>query len=394
MTGILHKIESQLWLSVKLVETTSGRCRYLLREKFTEADVSRIDDVIAKRIMERLDFGLAELNKPVTGRVTDNPKARHDFFLGRMYADSITESGLQKGVKFLKRAIEIDPRFADARAALAACYVFLGHWGSMPLDDAFQQARAESLEALELNDSLVEAHASLGVVHCLYDWDWLAAETEFTKAIELSTSYAVGNFWYALLLAITGRGNEAVEQAMRAREIDPLSPFINTHVGFMLFQARRYAEALEHCSKALKLGHPEFALSRINLGSIYGAMGRWDEAIVHFEATNGLPGHLAPACLAWAYASGGYEHEACEILEDLRAKSVTEYVPPTYLAWIYLGLKDNDQAMEWLEKAYDARDGQLIWINSSPAYNAIRSDDRFNALLNRMRFTEESRVGT
>jgi len=232
---------------------------------------------------------------------------------------------------------------------------------------------------------LAEAHTSRGCVYLLYDWDWARAEQEFLRAIQLKDGYATAHFWYACYLWAMGRTAESVDQASRAQALAPLSPVVNANLGWALYFGRRYDEAITQCSKALELdGHA--LMTYTVLGQVYAAASRYDEAVRALQSAVRFSGgaSFATAALGYAYAKGGERREAKQILHDLQEQSTAGYVSPFCVALVHVGLNDADQALDWLERAYEDRAHWLVYAKAWPLFDDLRSDARFTALLGRV----------
>jgi serine/threonine protein kinase/TolB-like protein/Tfp pilus assembly protein PilF len=318
-----------------------------------------------------------------------NPDAHEAYLKGRYYWNSRTEEGLKKSLEYFQQAIEKDPGYALAYAGLADAYGLLGDstYGVMAPKEAYPRAKAAAFRALEMDETLAEAHASLGLEKMMYAWDWTGAEKEFKRAIELNPGYATAHHWYAEYLSAMGRHDEAIAEIKRAQELDPLSLMINAIGGYVFFCARRYDEAIAQCRRTLEL-NAGFYPARLFLGWAYEQKQLYDEAISEYQKGIALEeGNPALAAfLAHAYAAAGRKTEALKIIPQLMEISKRRYVSPYDIAQIYTALADNGRALQWLEKAYQERDSELLWLKVDPGSNRLRSDPRFQDLLRRMNF--------
>jgi tetratricopeptide (TPR) repeat protein len=238
-----------------------------------------------------------------------------------------------------------------------------------------------------MDGTLAEAHASMGLAELEYDWDWVGAEKEFKRAIELNPSYATAHQWYAVYLSAMGRHNEAFAEIKRSEELDPLSPIISVAAGSLFFVARRYDEALAQCRSALEL-NAGFYLAHSCLGLVNGQEKRYEESVSEYQKAIGLePGSPRLAAgLARAYAVAGKRTEALRIVSNLRQLSKQRYVSPFGIAMIYTALGDSDQTFAWLEKAHEDRSVGLIALKVDPWVDPLRSNPRFQNLFRRMNF--------
>jgi len=314
-----------------------------------------------------------------------NPQTFEAYLRGRYYWNKRTPSGLKKSIEYFQDAIERDPNFAQAYAGMADSYNLLAYAGSLPPKYAYLQATNAAMKAVRLDDTLADAHTSLADIHSVYDWNWPAAEKEYRRAIELNASYAIAHQWYASYLIATGRSDEGIEQARKALELDPLSLMINSNVGWSYYLVRRYDDALLQFQATLELD-ANFGPAHLNLGRVYEGKGKMEEAI--FEMNKGIslsgesPGGLA--ALGHAYAVFGMRNKAREIIDHLMTLSEEGYVAPYDIAVVYAGLGNDELALSWLQKAYESRCGELMYIKVDPRLDRMRGDSRFRSLQHKM----------
>jgi tetratricopeptide (TPR) repeat protein len=294
---------------------------------------------------------------------------------------------MRKGIEYFRQAIDLDRDYSLAYAGLADSYNFLGAFGIaiLPPNEAMPKARAAATTALEIDESLAEAHTSLAFVHLYYDWDWPAAEKQFQRAIELNPNYALAHQWYSHLLMVTGRTNESIERARRATEIDPLSLAANMNVGWQYHWSRQYDLALGFLKNSVELD-PSFEQGHWGLGLAYEGNRAFEQAVAEFQKaatlSSGMP--VYTASLGHAYAIGGKRIEAIKIRDELEERAKRTYVAPYWMATLYAGLGEKDRAFEWLEKAYAERSGGLVWLSVDPRLDGIRNDMRFIAMTRRV----------
>ena len=293
-----------------------------------------------------------------------------------------TKAGLEQAVEYFRQAIERDSGFAIAYSGLADAYLLLGSYGHMPHAEACSKAKAAAERALDLDETLAEAHASRGQV-LGRERNWRGQEEEYRRAVELNPSYATGRQWYAMLLSVVGRPDEALREIRRAEELDPLSHAIGVTVGVVLFLARDYDGALEQLKKTLEL-EPNFASTHAWLGIVYAQKGRYEEAsravgrAIELNPDN--PSVLAG--LAYAHARSGHTQKAIELLNEVRERGGAGWTGA-----IYAALGDKDRAFETLELAFE--EPQLLrYLKVFPWYDPLRSDPRFDDLLRRMGFPQ------
>ncbi len=295
----------------------------------------------------------------------------------------------EKGIEYFEQAVEKDPAYAVAYAGLADSYGLLGTYEVLPPKEAMTKAEAAAVKALEIDDTLAEAHTSLGWVRTNYDWDWVGAEKEFQRAIELNPNYATAHHWYAIYLRRLGRHDEAIAAIERAQELDPLSLIINSFVGKIYLDARQVDQAIDHLRKTIEMD-PNFAPAHRYLAAAFAIQGRYEEAIAEYKKAITLSGGSTRdrAPLAHTNSMSGRRAEAQKVLEELKALSKEKYVSPYAMALIYTGLGEKDLAFEWLEKAYEERSFWLSFLKVAPSLDPLRSDPRFQDLLRRMNFPE------
>ena len=303
-------------------------------------------------------------------------EAHEAYLRGRYFWNKRNAEAVEKSVEHFRRAIDLDPAYAAAYAGLADAYSVLGgyRYGSLPADECFRRARAAALKAVEVDDELSEAHASLALVKAYQERDAEGAEREFRRAVELNPSYATAHHWYSDFLAATGRADEALVEAERAATLDPLSPIISTTVGERLYFARDYERAAERLRRTLELD-PDFIPARFILGLVYVRQGRRAEAVAVLKRARELAGGgdaRVAAALGQAYALTGRRSEARRLLDELSAAGVE--VAPSDVALVHASLGEREQARAWLSKARDK-------ARTSPeAANMLRADPRLDAL--------------
>lgn len=308
----------------------------------------------------------------------EDPEAYRHYLLGRHFWDKRDEKNIKTAIDHFTRATEIAPLYALAWAGLAESYALLPTvaYGSVPTQDAMPKARAAARKALQIDDTLCEAHISLGVVKLRYEWNWQEAESEFKRAIELKPDNASAHYWYASLLAVTGRFEESIAESETAKELDPFSPLIIMNLGRAYYRARDYDKAITYFDKMLE-ENPNNSSALYVLGYVYLQKGMYNEAIVMYEKISATNKSLAAAPLGYTYAKLGRRAKAQKILREMdRIKDL----PAQERAIVYIGLDDKDQAFLWLEKAYEERFASIISITSDPIFDPLRSDYRFTNL--------------
>ena len=315
-----------------------------------------------------------------------NAQAYDNYLKGRYYWNKRTVQGLKEAINYFKQAISIDPSYAEAYSGLADAYALAGDWGYgiLPPSEAFPLAKAAANEALALNDRLAEAHTSLAFVLDLYYWDWDAAEKQYVIAINLNPGYAVAHEWYAWHLFVLGHTAEGMFEMRRAESLDPVSPIIRSNMADALTVSHLFEESVLQSRKTLALD-PNFAVGHFHLAEALVQERQYEAAIAESQQAIDLSGHLAAfdANLAHAYALSGRKAEALKIAKDMQSRVDLNPTANARIALIYVALGDLDQAMNWLNRAYDARFNPAVLVR--PTFDPLRSDPRFRELQQRMR---------
>jgi TolB-like protein/DNA-binding winged helix-turn-helix (wHTH) protein/Tfp pilus assembly protein PilF len=389
LTGKVTQRGENLAISVELVRASDKTQMWGAHYDRKMSDSLAIRREIASEIIEKLKLKVSGETERSTKHYTDSNEADQLYLKGRFYWNKRTAGALQKSIECFNQAIDKDPHFALAYAGLADSYVVPAN--RLPPREAMPKAKAAAIRALELDETLAEAHVSLGRVLAAFDWDWTSAEKEYKRAIELNPRYAVAHQWYGGYLAVMGRSNEAIAEKKLAQELEPLSLTINFELGLAFYHARDYDQAIEQFQKTLELDQ-NFPAPHSFLPAAYEQKGMYREAIGEFKKAIPLTpvgeGTLSEAGLGHVYAVTGKKSEARTLLDELKQLSTKEYVPGTSIALIYVGLGEKDQAFAWLDKAYEQRAFQLQWIQLDPRWDNLRSDPRFQDLLRRIHLTQ------
>ena len=386
--GTVQRSGEQVVIRAQLIHAATDVHLWVQDYKREMRDVLDLQSEIAQAIARQIKIKMtpdeqARLASPHPVR----PKAFDQYLQGRyLYWNKRTEENLDKAIEHFQGAIKEDPRFAQAHVGLADCYNALGTVvvGKLSPMEARQLAEEAASKALELDPALAEAHSALGYVKH-YNWNWAAAEQDLKRAIELNQNYANAHNFYAGYLMTVGRIDEAIAASNRARELDPFSLSISAQRGFLLENARRYDEAIEQLRGVIAMDPNHYQAYWI-LGHTYAAKGQFQDAIAAAEKAVDLsqraPGALG--ILGLVYGLAGREAEAKKILDELLKLNETRYVTPAAMVNVYIGLKDNDQAFVWLEKAYQERSNYIAYLKVFPILDPLRSDPRFNDLVRRV----------
>jgi len=381
MDGSVRKSGNRLRVTVRLVDGASEENLWSKEfDKETE-DILVIQSEIARSVAEALEVETKAKEKhQIVRRATANASAHTLYLKGRYHWNKRTEGSLKTAIGCFEEAIRDAPEFALAYVGLADCYRIMRGRGFMRSEEAVSKARALIERALELDDTLAEAHAALaGSLE--NDWDWSGAEREFLRAIELNPSYASAYQWYALHLGHSGRFEEGIEAAKKAVELDPLSPVMICTLFEEYYLARQYDRAAEQCERAMKL-EPDFALVHYSLGHIYIQKRMLDQAIAELEkATSQSTEPEYKAVLAYAYAVEGRKERAREVYKELIEAPKGRNLSDLDLAVVHVGLGEKEEAIALLEKACEDKSDSLKHHLVSPLYDSLRSDRRFDKLL-------------
>ncbi len=388
LTGRVVQRGDSLVIGTELVDVANGWRLWGEQYNRKLADLVAVQDEIANEISGKLRLSLTgEEKKRLSKKPTLDPQAYQDYLRGRFYWNKRTEDGVKKGIEYFQRAVEKDPGYPLPYVGLADSYNILGYYSYAAPRDVFPKAKAAALKALEIDGALTEAHASLAYGRLYYEWDWPAAEREFKAVIARNPAYPTGHLYYANHLAAMGRFTEATSEFEKACELDPLSLISNTGIGWTLYFSGAYDGAVEALRKTLEID-AHFVYAHLMLGQSYLQLSRFQEAIAEFQTASDLSGASLPdlAMLGRAFGLAGNASEANKVLNHLKERSVASYVSPYCMAEVYLGLGEAGQALQWLEKAYEERARQLVMLKVEPEVDRLRSDSRFENLLQRMNF--------
>jgi serine/threonine-protein kinase len=386
LSGKFKKRGGALILQTALVSSSDGSTIWEAEYDIQPAGMPNLHREIAERVVYTLRPQLSQGEREILARPqTESPEAYKLYLLGRHYWYKRDRENIQRAINYFKQATEIEPLYAQAWAGLADSYVMLPTvaYGAVPTGDAMPKAKAAARRALEIDPALCEAHVSLGVVKLRYEWDWQEAESAFKRAIEINPENASAHFWYANLLNVTGRPQEAIAESERALEIDPFSPLVSMNLGRAYYRARDYDRAIKHFKRTLA-DDPKNSSASYVLGYVYLQKGMYREAVQIFEEMSSRNKWLAAAPLGYAYARVDRKEEALKILDEMDKK---RDLPSQERAIVYLGLGDHDRAFHWLEEAYKERFGPIISLTSDPIFDALRPDPRFADLARRINLT-------
>jgi eukaryotic-like serine/threonine-protein kinase len=385
LTGRLLQSGEELSISVALEDTQSKRSIWGQQYKRKLSDLVAMQEEIAADIYERLRPTVTgEEKRRLTRRPTENTEAYQLYLQGLFYWNKWTDADFKRAMEYFAQAVQKDPHYALAFSGLADTYSLLGDSGYLSPAEAKPRAKEAAMQALEIDVSLPEAHTSLGLVREYYDWDWLGAEKEFKRAIELNQNSAAAHHWYGQYLAKMGRFEEAATELERALGLEPVSVVFNTTLGWQFYLAGRDDQAIEQLRKVLDMD-PNYAPARRTLEEVYAEVGRYKEAIAEREKILTLSGspELA-ASVAQDFAASGYSGVLKSWLDGLVEVSKHQYVSPYSIAQTYARVGEKEQAFAWLEKAYETHDSTLVSLKVDPMFESIHSDHKFGELVQRL----------
>jgi adenylate cyclase len=387
LEGSVRKAGNKIRISVQLIETSKEEPRWSQNYDREIQDVFAVQSEIGWKVAEALRDNVLGGEPGEETRATSSAEAYINYLRGRQFWNKRTQEDLMKAIGFFEQALKIDGNFAKAHSGLADSYAALALLEFMAPRQAYPKARKAVERALALDAHLADAHTSLGLIRFQYDWDWAGAEQELREAISINPNYAPAHHFFADYLKAMGRFDEALAEIEKARELDPLSLAINTGVGHVLYLSRQYDRAIEEYKRAIEL-NPNFMATHVWFGRPYLEKGLFAEALAELRTAVSLSGEstLALAMLGHGLASAGQTEPALQILEKLKERSKSEYVPSYWIAVIYNGLKDRKQVVAWMRKAFKERSSWLVWSNVEPRFAWLRDDPGFAALMKEMMF--------
>jgi serine/threonine-protein kinase len=387
LEGSVRKAGDRLRITAQLTSTEDGRLLWSQRYDRTLDDVFAIQDELAGTIVRTLRATtFADLSAPSPRRYTENVTAYGLYLKGRYEWNKRTQEGVTEGIRHFEQAIAEDPRYALAYTGLADSYSLHVDYRGVPVAEGFEHAKAHARKALELDEALAEAHASLAWSLFIYDWDWEGAGREFRRANELDPRYASAHQWYAFLLMAQGRAEEALLEGHTALELDGASVSIRRGLGWLYYYARRWDQARHHLTRAIAM-NPTAEESHRILGLTLAFQGQADEAERVLRDALALPaaGAYTVATLGYLLGRAGQRAPAEALLAELEAKAKQAYVSPVAFATVHLGLGDLDRALDWAERAYEERRGWLAYFKVNPILDPLRGKPRFETLVRRMK---------
>ena len=392
--GSVRKRGDRIRVSTQLVDVNDGYCLWSQRFDCNMTDIFEVQDDMAKSIAESLKVELGSKFGSSSGlvkRYTQNVEAYDLYLRGRFQWNKRSAEGFQKALEYFQQALELDPKYAPALAGIADYHVSVASWGLEPPAEAWPKAKEAVSTALAADDSLAEAHSSMGLIRMWYEWNWREAEREFLRALELNPGLPLPRVNYNMLLVHMGRLDEAEEQIRAALAGDPLSVPANVYLAGVFHYQRDYERSLKQARRALELDAGDIE-AHVVMALNYEQQHKYAEAIAELEKAHQLAGGnpLLLGPLGSCYGASGDKEKALQALAELNAAAGQAYVAPITWVMLHLGMGDIDQAFQWLEKAAEARDPLLCYLKVGPIYDKIRDDPRYADLLFRIGLGEDA----
>ena len=384
LTGRLLQLGDRLIIKVDLGDVAGGWQLWGEQYQRKLSDILVVEEEIATEISNALRLKLtARERQQLSKHYTDNIDAYHLYLKGRYHWNKYSHNGLRKALDFFQQAIDLDPTYALAYAGMADCYYRLSNAYLKPAQ-AMPRARAAAMRALEIDDALSEAHAALGLIKMLHEWDWPGAELEFRRAIELNQNSSIAQQRLGFYFNLLGRSEEAIAQLRVALNLDPLSTQISQGLSLAFLQLGQYDRAIEEMQTTLEMDS-NFATTFYLLGWVHLKKGEPAEAVSLFEKAVALDNcHLFLGALGHAYAICGMRDKAMNMLDQMQQESQERYVSEYSRAVVHAGLGDKDRAFECLERAYEEHSDMMAWLTIGTEWTSLRSDPRFQSLQRRV----------
>ena len=388
LTGRLVQTGDDLMISVNLEDVQNSRQIWGDQYNRKRSDLSSVQREIAADIYGRLRPTLVgEEKKLLSKRATESGEAYQLYLQGLFYWNKGTAGDFKMASDFFTQAVQKDPRYALAYAGLADTYSLMGDYGYLGSSEAWPRAKTAAMQALDIDSTLAEAHTSLGLVKEHFEWDWLGAEKEFRRAIELNPNSANTHHWFGEYLTNMGQFEEGLRETRKAQEIDPLSRLINTTIGWQLYSARQNAQAIEQLRKVLDID-AKFVPARRLLEGVYAQMGNYKEAVAEREKMLSLfGGSELAASVEEDFSKSGYRGVLQSWVDGLTEVSKHGHVSSYSIGETYMRMGEKEKAIKWLQDASDEHDSELVSLGVDPLFDSVRSDPRFREILRRMKLT-------
>ncbi|MCX6634101.1 MAG: winged helix-turn-helix domain-containing protein [Acidobacteria bacterium] len=384
--GSVRRADDRLRISAQLIQVSDQT--HLWANSFDGGlgDILRVQSEVARAITQQIEVTVSPAGERCFRRAPAvDPEAYDAYIKGLYHFSHFNPSGLNKAIEYFELAIRKDPEYAAANAKLATTHALMGFWGYVPASEAMPKAEKAALAALQVNDTHPDAHGALAWVHWFHYWNLAEAEREFERAVELAPNDPLHHWFLSLFLGSMREDHQrAIAEAELALELDPLSALIQSSAGWVFYWARHYDRTIAQSRKALEMD-PNCIPAYYTLGLALLAKSSFDEAIAALvEATHRFGDHVSLGYLGLAYGLAGRRAEAREVLAQLERRAASQKVPPYCFVWVYLGLGENQAALDWIEKAYAAHIPITLWLRCAPTLDPLRSEPRFEQLLARL----------
>jgi len=390
LRGTVRRFDNQIAVTAQLIESSNQTVVWGTSYERDLKDLLRVQAEAAEAIASEV---FKKLPHPATPAREVNREAYLSYLEGRYFWNRRTAESIQKALELFERSTNEDPTYAPAYAGLADCYELLGSapYTAMPPREAFPKAEVAARKALELDESLAEAHVSLGYAYLAYEWKFANADREFRRALDLRPNYATGHQFYAYALTVDGKLSEAIEERKKAVDLDPVSPLMASALGEAYYQSRDFDQTIAQNQRALELDS-RYAIALVNIGRAYQQKGMHAEAQAAFQKILALvpddPAVLA--LLGHEYAVSGRRDDALQVISRLRDLASHRYVPALYIALTYTGLGEKNEAFRFLEEAFNERTEYLVYLDTEPLADPLRDDPRLSDLMQRVGIPKKS----
>jgi TolB-like protein/DNA-binding winged helix-turn-helix (wHTH) protein/Tfp pilus assembly protein PilF len=384
LVGSVTQHGEELSVSAELIDARDGSHIWGARHDRRMTDLRLLQQELAEDLTKSVSLHLTSTEQTADARrYTADAESYRNYLKGRYFWNKRTEAGVQKGIEYFQKSVELDPSNAPAYAGLADSYIIMANWRFAPSAEAYQKARAAALRALEIDPQLAEAKTSLAYTTLLYQWDWNRAEKLFREAIALNPNYASAHHFYSVCLLTAGRKAEALTEIQRAQELDPLSLIITSVHGWIYYEGRQFDQATEYFRKTLEMDS-QYVPALLDLGECYLRLGDNQKAMEQFQKARAAGGdtNRVLADIAQAYALSGQKSSGLKTLHEIEQSS--NFVSPWDLSFVYVALGEKARAIELLEKATDERVGWVVSLGVEPGFDSLRGEPRFQKLQERV----------
>jgi DNA-binding winged helix-turn-helix (wHTH) protein/TolB-like protein/Flp pilus assembly protein TadD len=385
LNGSVQHEGNKVRITMQLLNVATGTPLWGKQLDTDSSDIFQLEDTVTEEVARTFVKGMAPSSLWAPGPSTANAEAYEDYMKGRFFWSKRTAESLTRAIQFFQKAIAEDSRYAQAYAGMADSYALLGFYDFVPPTESYPKAKQAVMRALALNDGLAEAHASFLSIKTDYDWDWIGAEKEFRRAIELNPNYAPAYQWHAYVLLATGQVDAAIADLNHAMQLDPVSPGINISSAWPYYLDRRYDLCIKQCARTIEL-YPGFVVALQVSGMAHTQRGEYSEAIIELRKAQTLDpkNPMTPLLFAHLYAVSGKPKKAEQLLGKAFESRSNVKIPAYYVATVYAALGRKEAAFQWLDQAYADRSNWLIYLKLDPRFDSLRTDPRFRTLLSRI----------